>query len=130
MVTEDGLSLYLSRLLSRRKSSRSLLKQCETKICLGERFRRKRKFKFVLVLLAFVIGQSTVERTIWQKQRQVLSSTWHATLTLTMNGIETSLSPGTRSTSLLMDTIRQDTVMRKAVKVRKKIWPQLTDIGL
>ena len=55
MVTDHGLSLYLSRLLSRRKSSRSVLKQCETKICLEERFRRKRKFKFVLVLLLGVL---------------------------------------------------------------------------
>ena len=30
---DDGLSFYLSLLLPRRKSSRSLLKQCETKIC-------------------------------------------------------------------------------------------------
>ena len=72
MATDDGLLLYLSRLLSRRKSSRSLLKQCETKIYLKERFLRKRKLKF-LVLLALVIGHSTVERTIWQKQR---TSAW------------------------------------------------------
>ena len=109
MATDDGLSLYLSRLLSReKKSSRSLLKQRETKIFLGERFRRKRKFKFILVFLALVIGHSTVA------------------LTLTMNGIYRNFCISWNTFHFLvdelrMDIIRQDTVMRKAVEVGKKI---------
>ena len=125
MATDDGLSLYPSRLLSRRKSSRSLLKQYETKICLEERFRRKREFKFILVLRALVIGHSTVERTIWQKQRTSAwfylacdpysDDEWYRNFRISSNTFHFLVD------ELRMNIIRQDNVMRKAVEVRKKI---------
>ena len=125
MATDDGLSLYLSRLPSRRKLSRSLLKQCETKICLEERFHRKRKFKFILVLLALVIGHSTVERTIWQKQRTSAwfylawdpysNDEWYRNFRISRNTFHFLVD------ELRMNIIRQDNVMRRAVEVRKKI---------
>ena len=125
MATDDGLSLYLLRLLSRRKSSRPLLKQCETKICLEERFRRKRKFKFIYVLLALVIGYSTVERTIWQKQctsawfylacDPYSDDEWYKNFRISRNTFHFLVE------ELRMDIIRQDNVMRKAVEMRKRL---------
>ena len=47
-------------------------------------------------------------------------STWHA-LTLTMNCIETLVSLGTCSLLMNCKLTRQDTLMRKAIEVRKKI---------
>ena len=123
-MANDRLLLYMLRLLFRRKSSRSFLKQCETNICLEGRLRRKRKFKFVLVLLALVICHSTVERTISQKQRKsgwfYLACTysedeWYRTFRISRNTFQFLVD------ELRNDIIRQDTVMRKAVEVRKKI---------
>ena len=125
MATDNELSLYPSCLLPRKKSSRSLLKQFETKICLEERFCRRRKFKFMLILLAFVIGHSTVERVIWQNKRTsawfctacntCFDDEWYRNFRISRNTFHFLVD------ELRMDIIRQDTVMRKAVEVREKI---------
>ena len=123
-MANNRLSLYMLRLLFRRKAKRSFLKQCETNICLEGRLPRKLKFKFMLGLLALVICNSTVERTIWQKQRTsawfYLACTysedeWYRNFRISRNTFQFLVD------ELRIDIIRQDTVMRKAVEVRKKI---------
>lgn len=42
----------------------------------GRKISSETKIKFMLILLAFVIGNSTVERTIWQNKR---TSAWFCT---------------------------------------------------
>ena len=79
----------------------------------------------MVVLLAFVIGHSTVERTIWQKKRTSASfylacdtysdDEWYRNFRISRNTFHFLVD------ELRMDIVRQDTVIQNAVEVRKKI---------
>ena len=123
MATDEAnLSVWVS--LSKRKSVRSKLYRTK-RASLEKRRRSKKKFKSMVILLTFLLCHCTVERTIWQKKRtsawfDLACSTysdneWYKNFRISRNTFQFLVD------ELRTDIVRQDTVMRKAIEVKKKV---------
>lgn len=114
-------------LLCKPKSTRSTLKLSRPyrATSLKERVHRKRKIKYVAFLLTLLLSHCTVERTLWQRQR---TNAWFELACGTFPGSEwyENFRVSRNTFQFLVDELRddlerQDTVMRKAIKVEKKV---------
>ena len=113
--------------LSKRKSAGPTLqlRRAYKETSLQKRLHGKTKLKSVAILLAFLLCQCTVERTLWQQQR---TSAWFelACRTFSDNEWYANFRVSRNMFQFLVDELRrdvvcQDTVMRKAIEVKKKV---------
>ena len=128
MATNDPKFSVFVHFLSKQKSTRSTLKLREP--CNGtsvqERLCRKRKLRSMVILLMGLLSQCMVERSVWQRQQ---TSAWLELAYQTFSESEW-LKKFCISRSMFQflvdelqdDLVRQDTVMRKAIEVKKKGW--------
>ena len=95
------------------------------RISLQGRVYRKRKLKSMVIFLIFLLSHCTVERSVWQRQQ---SSAWFelAYETFSDNEWFENFRVSTNTFQFLVDElqydiVRQDTLMRKAIEVKKKV---------